>query len=326
MASHDLLPVALRAYAPPNDRRPSHRRADRYHRPDLMFVFDTETTIDAAQALTFGSWRVHERRANAAAESPEYDLIEEGIFYADDLANEHRAILREYVRRHWYDNNVELQLMTRREFVDRVFWRRAYRERALTVGFNLPFDLSRIAVECGEARHGLYVGGFSFAIWDYLDQASAGRLENRYRPRITIKTIDGKRHLISFTAPRETDFIDRIPDGAHGQKPDEKYTFRGHFLDAHTLAFDLTDRSHTLASAIEAFGVRQGKLKIKIHGVITPEYIDYNRQDVAATFELVCKLLEEYDRHPISPEYRGRRDAYLRRPARIPRQASARHT
>jgi hypothetical protein len=56
------------------------------------------------------------------------------------------------------------------------------------------------------------------------------------------------------------------------------------------------------------------------HGVITPEYIDYNRRDVLATAELAYKLLEkeEYDKHPInlqvtkaySPASTGK--AYLR--------------
>ena len=61
----------------------------------------------------------------------------------------------------------------------------------------------------------------------------------------------------------------------------------------------LTDRGHSLASACKAFGVEQGKLAVERHGVVTPEYIDYNRRDVEATAALASKLLEEYDRFDV---------------------------
>ncbi len=61
----------------------------------------------------------------------------------------------------------------------------------------------------------------------------------------------------------------------------------------------LTDRGHSLASACKAFGVEQEKLTVERHGVITPEYIDYNRRDVEATAELAYKLLQEYDRFDV---------------------------
>ena len=80
----------------------------------------------------------------------------------------------------------------------------------------------------------------------------------------------------------------RFPTG----KPDEKYIFRGHFLDLRTLAITLIDRSYTLEKACEDFGVDHGKQPAKKHGIVTPKYIDYNRRDVLATSELAVKLLE----------------------------------
>ena len=64
-------------------------------------------------------------------------------------------------------------------------------------------------------------------------------------------------------------------------------------------AFALTDRSLSLEAACELFGVEHGKQKAERHGIITPEYIDYNRRDVLATAELTAKLLAEYALHPI---------------------------
>jgi len=308
MQPSELLPVALRAYAPPASRPRKSRRAEKHRRSSLVLVFDTETTIDAAQRLTFGSWRLYRRSRNSAAHSPDdYRLIEEGIFYDDDISREARAVLDAYARDHWYNNGCELQLVARRKFVDRVFWYRAYRERALVVGFNLPFDLSRIAVASGVARRGAFAGGISLVLWEYRDGEFGELRENAYRPRIAVKMLGSKRALIGFTSPREVDPVDQIPDDAHGSPPDPTYKFPGHFLDARTLAYVLADRNHSLASACTAFGVEHAKLKVEEHGQVTPEYIDYNRRDVLATFELACALLEEYDRHPISPEYRGAR-------------------
>ncbi|MCH8986242.1 MAG: hypothetical protein IIB04_06470 [Acidobacteria bacterium] len=49
-----------------------------------------------------------------------------------------------------------------------------------------------------------------------------------------------------------------------------------------------------------ALAVEHPKAESETHGVITPEYIDYNRRDVLAPKELLEKLREEFDRHPIA--------------------------
>ena len=71
-------------------------------------------------------------------------------------------------------------------------------------------------------------------------------------------------------------------------------------LDLRTLAFALTDRSYSLESACQAFGVEHGKQHVAKHGVVTKNYIDYNRRDVQATSELAVKLLAEHAKHPIN--------------------------
>ena len=43
-------------------------------------------------------------------------------------------------------------LRTRAEFVDEIFYRSAYAVGAQIVGFNLPFDLSRLAIRHASAR------------------------------------------------------------------------------------------------------------------------------------------------------------------------------
>ena len=136
-------------------------------------------------------------------------------------------------------------------------------------------------------------------MWSYLGESGEDRA-NEYRPRVGIKHIDSKRALKGFTARNDPDKTDLIPEGSPDGKPEKGYKFRGHFLDLRTLAFALTDRGYSLETACEAFGVEHGKQHVARHGAVTEEYIDYNRRDVLATAELAVKLLEEYDKHPIT--------------------------
>ena len=99
---------------------------------------------------------------------------------------------------------------SRTEFAEEVFWPLAYKARALVAGFNLPFDLSRLALECGAAR-GSFRGGFSFIL--------SGRREGRgqrlrpapYRPRIVVRHLDSKKSFIKFNRPAKIDRDDQRP-------------------------------------------------------------------------------------------------------------------
>ncbi|WP_353061945.1 DNA polymerase [Tunturibacter psychrotolerans] len=252
-----------------------------------MMVFDTETRIDATQRLTFGSYRF---LTNGECQ-------EEGLFFANDLPEHDRQVLERYATEHPAEaNNKKLKLLTLNQFLSK-FYSSVYKGRCLLVGFNLPFDLSRVARDSTTAR-GRFAGGFSLELWSYIDK-SGNELKNGFRPRVGIKQIDGKRALKGFTARNGCDPSDLIPDGSPTGEPEEGYIFRGHFLDLRTLAFALTDRSYSLASACEGFEVEHGKQHAEHHGEITSEYIDYNRRDVLATAELAEKLLAEFDKHPI---------------------------
>jgi hypothetical protein len=136
-------------------------------------------------------------------------------------------------------------------------------------------------------------------LWSYTDSKGQEHLDPN-RPRITIKHIDSKQSLKSFTGRKDPDRVDLIPEDSSDGRPQDGYKFRGHFLELKTLAFALTDKGHSLKSACEAFEVEEGKLETSEHGKVTEEYIDYNRRDVAASSKLTEKLLQEYGLHPIS--------------------------
>lgn len=286
------LPIAFRVYPVRRARRARAKNRRRpVPRPDAMLVFDTETRIDETQRLTCGSYCFLVRGR----------CLEEGFFYADDLPAAERTIMRRYVERHRpkvADDGVpQLLLLTQREFLAKLY-RVAYEARGLVSGFNSPFDLSRLATSVTSAR-APFAGGFSFTLWTYQDR-HAGTRKSPFCPRLAIKHIDSKRSLIGLTGVHEPDPLDQIPEGSSTGTPDPFYVFQGHFLDLRRLAYALTDKGYTLASACEAFGVEEGKQDAPPHGVITARYLDYSLADARATAALAEAVLREYDRHDIA--------------------------
>ncbi len=291
--------LALRCYPVLVKQKKRRKRFKRSLAPRAYaFILDTETVPDAEQELTFGSYRFLAR--NPDAEPFTYDCIEEVLFHADDAPADAIDRLHAYARTREAETvglgPRTLRVLPLSVVVEELFTA-AVRVRALIVAFNLPFDLSRLAFDAKEAKKGAR-GGFSFVLSTYRDENRV-ICENRYRPRITIKSIDSKRSLKSLTHPNNPDPPDRTPD--ERRKPVKGFYPPGNFLDLRTLAFALTDRGHTLDSACEAFGVeRKGDPGMHPGWDFTPEYIDYNRRDVRITGELTAAMLREYARHPIS--------------------------
>lgn len=290
----DRLPIALRAYAERTDV--PHRAGSPVARkgwPQQILVFDTETTVDALQRLMFGSYRHLERGEDLKA-----TLLEEGLFYEDSLPQSDPsgfAALRAYIKKH-----PELKLFSRSEFLGEVFYRVAYQARALVVGFNLPFDLTRLAATWGEGRDKFY-GGFSLVLWQAWDSEREEWIEDRWRPRLLLNLVNSKMAFIEFGTPMELDAQDAVREATQQLGATKKaWAFRGNFLDLRTLAFALTGESYSLDAACKAFNVEHGKAVAEEHGRITDSYIEYNRRDVLATSELLERLKLEFDTHPVA--------------------------
>jgi len=243
---------------------------------EYMLIFDTETTTDTSQSLTFGAYRFCRETRNGA-----YVCLEEGLFHADDIDSRSLKIMQEYVG----DNAPEtpkdgpdkLSLYSRSEFVEKVLWE-AVQAEAMVVGFNLPFDLSRIAVEWSKAHN----GGWSLVL-SLRRSRKTGKIEsNPDRPRIRVTSKDSKSAFIALMRPR---IAEEWPSGR--------------FLDLHTLASALQSESYSLDRACAVFGV-PGKLKHEPSGEISPAEIDYCREDVRATTGLLNAMRREFDLHPIN--------------------------
>ncbi|MGE0621624.1 MAG: hypothetical protein AB7I04_01850 [Pseudomonadales bacterium] len=148
------------------------------------------------------------------------------------------------------------------------------------MGFNLPFDLSRIAIAHGPAR-GHMRGGFSFIVSEDSDD-----------PRVRVKHLSPKAALIDFAIPGKQD----TPRGMRGRG---LYVppYRGYFVDVKTLAAALMSRSFSLASLTAALKTPTQKNDSDEHGTVTDSYLDYARDDVQATWECYRALVARYMEH-----------------------------
>jgi hypothetical protein len=234
--------------------------------PRYAVVFDCETRIDTRQNLTFGFYRV------LRLQDDFYVLEEEGAFFDDDLPCRECDVLDAYVRT--ADTEVKsfpprFPFHARSKFVKKIFYGYA-RKGALIVGFNLPFDLTRLARSWGEGRK----NEWSLVLEQYKDGN-----ENLHYPRVLIDPIDSKKSFISFTG-------EWVPKDGKAM-PTEIDDSR--FLDLRTLLFALFNQPLTLKKACELETFRKHNLPQKIDhkptGRVTPEEIKYARQDVRCTAE-----------------------------------------
>jgi hypothetical protein len=257
--------------------------------PACALVIDCESTRDKRQRLTLACYRFC-----TADSRGRYTCVEEGLFYPDDLPErdpQEMSALQQYARDIEKKSEEEgsrlLHLRCRSEFMEEVFWNVNRYAEGLVVGFNLPFDLSRVALDNKKARS--RNERWSFVMFEDIDPESGQVREDPFRPRVIVTPKDSKAAFIRFA-------------GISARSKETKQRLipymPGRFLDLRTFGWALRNESYSLQKACEAFGV-PGKLDHEPSGRITREEIDYCREDVRATMDLLNALRSEFDRHPI---------------------------
>ncbi|HEY1883026.1 MAG TPA: hypothetical protein VGG51_08295 [Candidatus Cybelea sp.] len=255
--------TAIRAWVEPktHQRKTKSRRITFRPQPygERVLVFDTETTTDHAQRLLFGFFRLYQ----------DDWLIREGLIVADVLAHDDMEAMNVYGAKS------DVHIYSREVFVEEVFYPEVYVRGTLCVGFNLPFDLARIAVHAGCGR---------------------GKNRRRFRlvlsrrlrwPDLRIESASGRAAFIEFVPKRKLD-------------PWELPFFKGRFLDLSTLTRAFTGFHHSLKSACKAFHTHSRKMDIDELGQVNRRTLLYGRQDVRVTWALYRKLRNEYGQHPFA--------------------------
>ena len=110
--------------------------------------------------------------------------------------------------------------------------------------------------------------------------------ENRNYPRIHITPIDSKKAFIKLARP---------------WKPKEwRDGGKAYFLDLRTLGWALFNESFSLKRLCEELKTEHQKLDHEPTGEVTPEEIEYARQDGRCTVDALNALKQEFDKHPIA--------------------------
>lgn len=269
----DGLPIYARGYVVADAKQPHRISAGGHgheeerafvYEPKDSLVFDTETTTDHRQSLRVGAYQLRTG-----------GKLKEGLFF--DKRNISRADLRTirtYACAHGF------RLLTVREFVDFIVYCEAYQTGMGIIGFNLPFDLSRIALESATARS--LSDAFTLKLSDHASN-----------PRLQIKNISSKMALIKFVA---------LGDGGKNStkwRGNPKAPREGVFIDVKTVASALYGpKSFSLEQLCIFLDTKTKKVASDEHGgPITPEYLDYLRNDVQATWECHEKLKAAYRVH-----------------------------
>ena len=269
----------------PKDRLISNYAEPKW--PKYILIFDTETTLDPKnQSLLFGFYRVCRLEGN------EYVCVEEGIFYADDLKSRYREIICKYARNTpsevaSKDCDETIHVYSRSDFVEKVFFE-AIRVKALIVAFNGSWDISRLEVGHRISRN----RAWTLILSQRLSRKS-GKLEpNPERPCMRITSKDSKAAFFSLTKPIR-------PEEWPTYKVGTKMRLICRVLDLRTLTWALFNESHSLKSACRFLRTKNQKFEHDPTGTVSREELEYARQDVRCTADLLNALKVEFDRHPI---------------------------
>ncbi len=275
-------PIFLRGYAQPLASPEAQSRRRPSEPSNYVIVFDTETQVDAAQRLRIGSYQVREAGF----------LKEKGFFFDPDTIDP-----SEQETLHLEAGATGAVVRTVRSFVEEVFFDIGYKADATIVGFNLPFDISRLAIGHASARavtrtvksgrtttDRSMVGGFTFRL---------SPLETR--PLVRVKHLSRRAAFINFAVPRQQ------PETSGAGSGDDTSASRGFFLDLKTLSAALTSYSFTLDRLAKFLGVGR-KNPFKDFGrKIDRQFAQYAAQDAQTAWECYEALITRYDAHRLSP-------------------------
>ncbi|MGI0132813.1 MAG: hypothetical protein ACREDK_06970 [Thermoplasmata archaeon] len=229
----------------------------------LTLVFDTETKTNVHQELRFGIAQVYSNGR----------LLETFLFTGEVTPKEETAI-SEWAKEH------RATVLPVQTFVSREFLPRVLGMKAVVVGFNLPFDLSRIAADWRPKKKG------RGKPWWTLLMVPESNPKFAYVPRLRVQRVNSFFSFFEFR-------------GAKGRHLD----YTGAFVDCKTFVRALTGESHSLKTAGEAFGCIRKKSEQDYRAKVDRKYLDYCLNDVQLTAELYERCKERYaafelDMHP----------------------------
>ena len=235
-------------------------------------TFDTELTYDDAQQLRLGSYQVRDG-----------ERLHEAGFFVDpmSLSEQDRRVIDEYTHARGY---VVREIA---DFLEAVFYRVLVEWGGVCIGFNLPLDLSRLAIDHATAKSPDYRGGFTFRLYP-----------GDRRPRLQIRHLNSTEAFIRFTyPPKQT-----TPRGMRKRGRRVPHT-RGTFVDVHTAAAALLEHKGDLRSLAKLLRTPTQKGEADFEDpAITPDFLDYAMTDSQVTWECYADLSGRYAALHLEPQ------------------------
>lgn len=263
------------------EARKSTKRTQPHKWPHYALIFDCETRTDEKQSLTFGFARL--LRNTGCAYS---DCRAEVIFFdLEELNAAEIRALEQFVARKRADtakdiDSRDILLLNKEQFIAQFFFPHS-EAGSLIVGFNLPFDISRLA---SAARPATRLN----EDWSLVFSNTSSDPDALEKGEFRIK-IDRKDAKVAFLTLSGA-FVHR-----------GRFSCEGRFLDLFSLAWALTNTSYSLKGLAKDLRKKGHKVPQKLEheptGRVTPEEIAYCRQDVRVTAGILNALRAEFDHH-----------------------------
>lgn len=319
----DFLPISIRGYQYPGGpippSKPAKRDGDRWY-----LVFDTETLTDASQQLRIGVCHIYKK------DNDNIFTLHQGYLFYDPqiIVDSEMPVIRDASTNH------SLTLLTVSNFIETVFlpWVTTY--RAYCIGFNLQFDISRLAISHSVIQSGGMKGGFTLVVspvenaptiqikqvntraslysigYAHLDFELAKRITKKSKAsnKKTADKTDGSNYNRSYQKDLEIEtqgYGESTPSWTEADSKERPYEvrYRGRFVDVATIAHVLFSRKFSLKSLCQHLNLDKDHMKQENEGHgkhLTPEYLEYAIKDVVATFECFTILYKRYTEYNLS--------------------------
>ena len=247
------MPINLRCY--PDTYKPTkHASYNDNANNGMVMTLNVEAADNQDQKLRFGSaavW-INEKR---------YRIC---LFYDETLDGRKIQLVKEFGEKLQQQKECIVTVLSKTEFVTQVFYPYVYEARAKLVGFDLPYQISRLATSWGRARK--VQNAFSMKLVE----------DNPRLPAIRVKSIDSNSAMIQFVPP--------LRKKSEKKSMPVSKVYRGYFVDVKTLAYVTTNNSYDgMNNVAKTFGVDVQHFK---------DTMQNNVQSVLALHETYCKIAD----------------------------------
>lgn len=277
----DTLDLYFRAHTIPVTPQKEYRAKRHATQPKDALIFRCATSNDEKKELLFGAYICAEREGSV------YVAKEIGLFCREGHPEDLRVLSR-FVKGSAYElGNLE-------QFRRGVFLK-YLKARALIVAYDAPREISRIAIKWNKSAK--VRRGFSFYFRMFQDPKTGRMRPSGYEPGISIESLDAAKAIYR---PIKYKFHDMDAE----QEEDDKKFSNVHILDLKTQAAVLTGEVYSFQSACDIFGAPASRQR-KSDARITKPAIERLLRDVTAELELLNRLTQEFEQHPVDmlPEH-----------------------